>query len=103
MSSETTAELNTWSYLRTYYYPRFVNEITKLDWDLRYKVLAEIHGNWESRPPDPVRAMIDYVNEHGYFKFFVLGADVKKDGYFKLHKLITSNLGRVGIFEEQEA
>ena len=100
MSSETTAELNTWSYLRTYYYPRFVNEITKLDWDLRYKILAEIHGNWESRPPDPVRAMIDYVNEHGYFKFFVLGADVKKDGYFKLHKLITSNLGRVGIFEE---
>jgi hypothetical protein len=100
MTEETKAEVQTWAYLRTYYYPRFVEGITKLDWDLRYKILAEIHGNWESRPPDPVRAMMEYVKEHGYFKFFVIGATVQKDGYFKLHRLISSNLGRVGIFEE---
>jgi len=98
--NETKAEIQTWNYLRTYYYPRFVEGITKLDWDLRYQVLAEIHGGWEPRPPDPVSAMMEYVGEHGYFKFFVRGATVQSDGYFKLHKLVSANLGQVGIFEE---
>ena len=100
MSGETKAEGHTWAYVRSYYYPRFVECITKKDWDLRYKILAEIHGEWEPRPPDPVSEMMNYVREHGYFKFFVRGAEVNSDGYFKLHNLISANLGKVGIFEE---
>ena len=44
--------------------------------------------------------MMKYVAEKGYFKFFVRGAEVREDGYFKLHNLISANLGRVGIFDE---
>ena len=100
MSGESKIQTQTWAYLRSYYYPRFVEGITKLSWDERFEVLSEIHGAWSPLPPDPVEAMMNYVAENGYFKFFVRGAEVREDGYFKLHHLISANLGRVGIFDE---
>ena len=100
MTGETKAEAHTWAYLRAYYYPRFVEGITKLSWDIRFQVLSEIHGSWSPIPPDPVGAMMEYVAEHSYFKFFVHGVEVQPDGYFRLHRLISVNLGRVGIFDD---
>jgi len=100
MSGESKAEAHTWAYLRAYYYPRFVEGITKLSWDERFEVLSEIHDAWSPLPPDPVAAMMHYVAENGYFKFFIKGAYVESDGYFRLHRLISANLGRVGIFED---
>jgi len=100
MSGESKAEAHTWAYLRAYYYPRFVEGIIKLPWDVRYEVLSEIHEGWNPIPPDPVGAMMEYVADKGYFKFFVRGVTVQSDGYFRLHKLISVNLGKVGIFED---
>ena len=48
MAIESKAQLNTWSYLRSVYYPRFVEGVTMLSWDIRFDVLKQIHGRWEN-------------------------------------------------------
>ena len=98
--SESKQELETWAYLRAAYYPRFVEGITQLPWYLRFDVLAEIYGSWEPRAEDPVETMMEYIFDKGYFKFFVKGVEVFEDGSFKLHKLISANLGSVGIYDD---
>ena len=65
-----------------------------------YDILKEIHGSWEERGEDPVEAMMEYIYEKTYFAIFCKGVIVGNDGSFKLHKLISANLGRVGICDE---
>ena len=101
MSNETQIALETWQYLRAAYYSRFVEGITMLRWDERYEVLKEIHGDWEPRGEDPVEAMMGYIYEKTYFAIFCRGVEVFDDGSFKIHRLISINLGRVGIFDER--
>ena len=99
--SETSEQLETWSYLRSYYYPRFVNGITRLNWSNRFDVLKMIHGDWEDRSEDPINAMIEYVKENnGYFEFFCKGVEVFEDGSFKLKHLISAHLGNIGICDD---
>ena len=43
---------------------------------------------------------MEYVFDKGYFTFFCRGVEVSEDGSFKLHKLISANLGSVGIYDE---
>tara|TARA_R110000824_G_scaffold306443_1_gene494034 strand:- start:5158 stop:5466 length:309 start_codon:yes stop_codon:yes gene_type:complete len=100
MSIESKEELETWKYLRSTYYMRFKQGIIKLPWDIRFDVLKELHGEWENQGEDPVEAMMEYVFDKGYFTFFCRGVEVSEDGSFKLHKLISANLGSVGIYDE---
>ena len=100
MSNETKDALETWQYLRSAYYPRFVEGVTNLPWDQRFEVLKSIHGDWEDRGEDPVEAMMEYIYDNGYFRIFCKGVVVMEDGSFKLHPLISSNLGKVGIFDD---
>lgn len=100
MSNETQRSIETWKYLRSAYYPRFVEGITSLPWDERYDVLKEIHGSWEARGEDPIEAMMEYIYDKTYFAIFCKGVMVMEDGSFKLHRLISANLGRVGICDE---
>ena len=99
--NETSEQLETWEYLRTYYYPRFINGITKLNWANRFDVLKMIHGDWEHRGEDPVKAMMEYVREHeGYFEFFCRGVEVLENGSFKLKHLVSAHLGDIGICDD---
>ena len=100
MVAESKEALETWQYLRSAYYPRFVEGITQLPWNERYDVLKEIHGDWEARGEDPVEAMMEYIFEKTYFAIFCKGVEVLKDGSFKINRLISNNLGKVGIFDE---
>ena len=100
MTTETPEQVNTWIYLRNTYYHRFVEGVTQLPWHLRYDVLKEIYGDWESIGEDPVASMMDYVFKKSYFPFFCRGVDVKETGYFTLHPLICNNLGPVGLFDD---
>jgi hypothetical protein len=99
MCNETREALETWQYLRSAYYPRFVEGITQLLWSERYDVLKEIYGDWEQRSNDPVEDMMDYVYKNTYFAIFCKGVVVNDDGSFKIHRLISNNLGKVGIFD----
>jgi len=101
LSNETIEALETWQYLRSAYYQRFVEGITQLPWDQRFEVLKIIHGAWEDRGEDPVEAMMEYVFEKTYFALFCKGVVVNPDGSFKLHNLISHNLGKVGICDER--
>lgn len=100
MIKETKEALETWQYLRSAYFSRFVEGITQLPWNERYDVLKEIHGEWEPRGEDPVEAMMEYIFEKTYFAIFCKGVTVFSDGSFKIHRLISTNLGKVGIFDE---
>ena len=98
---ETSEQLETWGYLRAYYYPRFVNGITKLDWANRFDVLKIIHGDWNDRGEDPIKAMIEYIREKkGYFEFFCKGVEVFEDGSFKFKHLVSAHLGSIGICDD---
>lgn len=101
MFKETKEALETWTYLRSSYYPRFVSGVTSLPWDERFDVLKEIHGSWEDRGPDPVEAMMEYIFDKTYFAIFCKGVEVKEDGSFKIHRLISNNLGKIGICDER--
>ena len=83
------------------YYPRFLTRITTLPWDERFDVLREIHGEWELRSEEPIEDMMDYVFTHGYFGIFSRGVTIHEDGSFKIHPLISKNLGKTGIFDEE--
>jgi hypothetical protein len=98
--TETKEALETWQYLRSAYYPRFVEGVTSLPWDERYDVLKEIYGDWEERGVDPVESMMEYIFEKTYFAIFCRGVEVMEDGSFKINRLISNNLGKVGIFDE---
>ena len=100
MSIESQAELETWKYLRATYYVRFKEGITKLPWDVRFDVLKNLHGEWIDQGDDPVGAMMEYVFDKGYFSFFCRGVEVTEEGAFTLHRLISANLGPVGIYDE---
>jgi len=100
MSIESQAELETWKYLRATYYVRFKEGITKLSWDVRFDVLKNLHGEWIDQGDDPVGAMMEYVFDNGYFSFFCKGVKVTEEGAFTLHRLISANLGPVGIYDE---
>jgi len=101
MSKETQRSIDTWKYLRSAYYPRFVEGITSLSWDERFDVLREIHGSWEDRGEDPIESMMEYIYDKTYFAIFCKGVVVNNNGSFKLHRLISANLGRVGICDEE--
>ena len=94
---ESKEQLETWCYLKEAYYPRFKEGICKLEWDNRFDVLKRIHGEWIDKGDDPIESMMDYVFEKGYFGIFCRGITVFEDGSFKLHSLISANLGKVGI------
>ena len=98
--SETNEQLETWEYLRSYYYPRFINGITRLNWANKFDVLKAIHGSWEDMGEDPVKSMIEYVRNKGYFEFFCRGVEVFEDGSFKLKHLVSAHLGNIGICDD---
>ena len=100
MMSENEQQLKTWQYLRACYYPQFVAGVVKLPWDKRFEVLKEIHGDWENKGEDPVETMIEYVIDKTYFPFFCKGITVYENGSFKLHKLISANLGPNGLYDD---
>ena len=97
--SETVEQIETWKYLRASYYPRFKSGIIQLPWDERFDVLKRVHGNWVDMGDDPLLSMLEYIGEKGYFSIFCKGVNVFDDGSFKIHQLISANLGRVGIYD----
>ncbi len=100
MAIESKEELETWQYLRASYYPRFVEGVTAIPWDQRFDVLKEIHGNWIDIGEDPIESMMEYIFEKGYFNVFCKGITVYEDGSFRLHPLISVNLGKLGIYDD---
>ena len=64
------------------------------------RLLKEIHGNWIDIGEDPIESMMEYIFEKGYFNVFCKGVTVYEDGSFRLHPLISLNLGKLGIYDD---